>query len=197
MKRIAPLSLLAAFLSAPAGVAAPACHQAAAEPPRYLRTVRHYSPPDVTLVDQDGARVPLSKILEPGGPLALNFIFTTCTTICPVMTATFAGLRRKLGAEAESLRMVSISIDPEHDRPATLKAYAARFHAPAPWRFYTGSAEDVRAVMRAFDTFTGATSNHRPITLFRGAFEEDWVRLEGLATAEQLAGELHPPRAEK
>ena len=73
--------------------------------------------------------------IEPGSPLALNFIFTTCTTICPVMTATFSGLRRRLGSEAEELRMVSISIDPERDRPATLKAYAERFKAPAAWRF--------------------------------------------------------------
>jgi protein SCO1/2 len=193
-------ALLMMTVLAAAGVAAEhACHQrsgtAASESAHYLLSLKHYEPPDVALVDQDGRRVPLTKILEPGSPLALNFIFTTCTTVCPVMTATFSGLRRRLGSEAEELRMVSISIDPERDRPAALKAYAERFKAPAAWRFYTGSAEDVRAVARAFDAFAGDKANHRPITFFRRAFEQDWIRLDGLATAEQLASELHPPQA--
>ena len=195
MNRSVCLSLLLAASGAFA--AEPHCHQAAAEPANYLRSVKQYSAPEVTLVDQDGQRVPLSKILEPGAPLALNFIFTTCTTICPVMTATFAGLRRRLGSEADQLRMVSISIDPERDRPAALKAYAERFKAPPAWRFYTGASLDVAAVMRAFDTFSGNKANHRPVTFFRGAFEQDWVRLEGLATSGQLAAELHPAHAER
>lgn len=191
------VALLMMTLLAAGGVAAEhACHQQpSSDSAHYLLSIKHYESPDVTLVDQDGRRVPLAKILEPGSPLALNFIFTTCTTVCPVMTATFAGLRRRLGSEAEDLRMVSISIDPERDRPAALKAYAERFKAPAAWRFYTGSAEDVRAVVRAFDSFAGDKANHRPITFFRRAFEQDWIRLDGLATAEQLASELHPPQA--
>jgi protein SCO1/2 len=193
MNRSVCLSLL---LAASGAVAAePHCHKA--EPATYLRTVKHYAAPEVTLIDQDGQRVPLSKILEPGGPLALNFIFTTCTTICPVMTATFSGLRRRLGSEADQLRMVSISIDPERDRPSTLKAYAERFKAPPAWRFYTGTTQEIAAVMRAFDIFSGNKVNHRPVAFFRGAFEKDWVRLEGLATSEQLAAELHPAHAER
>jgi cytochrome oxidase Cu insertion factor (SCO1/SenC/PrrC family) len=83
-----------------------------------------YEVPDVTLLDESGREVPLRALLKGAEPVALNFIFTTCTTICPVMTATFAQMRRELGADASRIRMVSISVDPEYDRPAVLKRYA-------------------------------------------------------------------------
>jgi protein SCO1/2 len=172
------------------------CHPAPTQA-RYLRSVHRYRLPDVALVDQDGRRVPLAEALEPGSPVAVNFVFTTCTTICPVMSATFSGLRRKLGDEAPGLRMVSISIDPEHDRPEVLKAYAARFGADPAWRFYTGGAGDIRALLTAFEASFGDKANHRPLTLFRRAKGRDWVRIEGLASAEELAGELRELRAEK
>ena len=54
----------------------------------------------------------MSDLQGASGPVAVNFIFTTCTTICPVMTATFAQLGRELGLEADRIRLVSITIDP-------------------------------------------------------------------------------------
>jgi protein SCO1/2 len=92
-----------------------------------------YTVPDVALVDTAGAAVELQELLDSGEPVALNFIFTTCTTICPVMTATFAQMRRDLGESAGRVRLVSISIDPEYDRPEVLREYAERFHAGPGW----------------------------------------------------------------
>ena len=81
------------------------------------RSLASYSLPDVTMVDQNGKRISLREILSPDEPVMLNFIFTTCTTICPVMTATFAQVQKGLGSDAQRIRMVSISIDPEQDTP--------------------------------------------------------------------------------
>ncbi|HEY4886434.1 MAG TPA: SCO family protein [Myxococcales bacterium] len=164
---------------------------------RYLRSVHQYPLPEVTLVDQDGRRVPLQAVLPSDTAVALNFVFTTCTTICPVMSATFSTVRAKLGSDVQGLRMVSISIDPAHDRPATLKMYANRFGAPPDWTFYTGSADDIRSVLTAFGAFAGDKANHRPITLLRPANGKDWIRIEGFASADTLAGELRGLRAEK
>lgn len=162
---------------------------------RYLRSTREYTPPDVVLVDQDGRSVRLAEVLAPGTPLAVNFVFTTCGTICPVMSATFSGLRQRVGSR--DLRMVSISIDPEHDRPAALRAYAARFGADPGWRFYTGTVDDVRRVLTAFEAYAGDKANHRPITLLRPASGRAWVRIDGLASSEDLAKELRELRAER
>lgn len=158
---------------------------------RYERSVGHYKLPQVRLVDQDGKQIDLADAVPADELVAVNFIFTTCTTICPVMSATFRGLNDKLGAAASSLRMVSISIDPEHDRPEVLKAYARKFHAGANWRFYTGTTPDIRQVLAAFDAFNGDKANHRPIMLLRRAHGEEWIRIEGFPTAAELASESH------
>ena len=177
------------------------CHDHAAPPPGapgrpardpLARSVKRYAVPRVTLLDQDGRSVQLRDVLAPDRPVALNFIFTTCTTICPVMSATFAGLRERLGDGDGGLRMISITIDPEHDRPAVLKAYARRFGADPAWSFYTGSPEEVRNVLTAFEALAGDKVEHRPVTLLRSAHGEEWVRLDGLAGAGELAAVLRP-----
>src|SRR5436309_5440514 len=98
----------------------------AAAPPRYVRSVARYTPPDVTLVDATGARVPLSAALNRPGSVVLQFIFTTCPSVCPALSATLAAAREDLGDEAS---LVSISIDPEYDTPARLRDYSRRFSA--------------------------------------------------------------------
>lgn len=163
--------------------------EAIAAPARYATSVETYEIPGVTLVDQDGRRVPLASALDATRPVALNFVFTTCTTICPVMTATFSGMRAALGPDADGLRLVSISIDPEFDTPEVLKRYTERFAAGNDWRFLTGDAREIARVLRAFDAYFGSKMNHRPLTFFRAARNGRWVRVEGLASAGDLARE--------
>jgi protein SCO1/2 len=160
---------------------------AAAKPSPFVRTTAEYTLPAVTLRDQTGRAVPISELEGASGPLAVNFIFTTCTTICPVMTATFAQMRRELGPEADRIQLVSITIDPEHDTPAVLAKYAERFGAPSGWQFLTGSPDDVERVLRAFDAWSGSKTSHRPITLLRARGEREWVRLDGLGSGAALA----------
>jgi protein SCO1/2 len=159
--------------------------------PRFARSVHRYSLPRLTLTDQDGHKVRLADALPADHAVAVSFIFTTCSTICPVASATFAGLERRLGAAGKDVRLVSISIDPAHDRPATLRAYAKRFHAPPGWRFYTGDEGDIRGLLVAFEAYSGDKANHRSLTFLRRAGGDEWVRLEGFPSASDLAGEFH------
>ena len=144
--------------------------------------------PDVELVDEFGANVAIRELLLGDYPVAVNFIFTTCTTICPVMTATFAQMRKELGSDADRIQLVSITIDPEHDTPTVLARYAEKFDAVTPdWRFLTGNTKDVERVLRTFDAWPGTKTNHRPITLLRKQGGNHWVRLEGLGSGIALA----------
>jgi len=156
---------------------------------RYVRSERSYAVPDVTLVDEADRPVRLRELLAADEPVMLNFIFTTCTAICPVMSRIFARVPLELGRRAERLRLISISIDPEQDTPKRLRAYAERFGAGPRWRFLTGSVEDVKAVERAFDAYRGDKMNHRPLTLLRPAVGRPWVRLDGFASPAELARE--------
>lgn len=115
----------------------------------------------------------------------LNFIFTTCTTVCPVMSATFSQAQGKLG----KVRMISISIDPEHDTPSRLKEYAKRFEAGPQWSMLTGSLENSIAVQRAFDIYRGDKMNHEPVTFMRKEPDQPWVRINGFISADDLVRE--------
>ena len=157
---------------------------------RYTATTEEYAAPNVELIDQLGTSVSLQSLLETDQPIALNFIFTTCTTICPVMTATFAQMRRELGEAGSDLYLISISIDPEYDRPDKLKAYAEQFLAGEGWDFLTGDSGDIVAVLKSFDSYEGSKMNHQPVTLLKSPGSSSWTRIDGLASGKDLANEV-------
>jgi protein SCO1/2 len=163
--------------------------QQMAERGAYKTSVMSYSIPDVKLLDVNGKKVSLRKELDGHSPVMLNFIFTTCTTICPVMSSTFQQLQDKLGSNRQGIRLVSVSIDPENDTPAKLKEYAVRYNAGPQWTLLTGSIENSLAVQKAFDVFAGEKMNHKPITFIKPKGSENWVRMEGLVEADQVLKE--------
>ena len=158
--------------------------------PATVRSIADYVVPDVKLVRDDGRTIELGRELNDGRPIVLNFIYTTCTSVCPLTTQTFAELQGKLGAARGSVHLVSISIDPEQDTPARLHEYAQKFSAGPQWRFYTGTPAASLATQRAFNVYRGSKMDHAPVTLMRLAPGAQWVRIDGFATADQLLGEL-------
>lgn len=149
-----------------------------------------YVVPNVKMVDMNGRSVALRELMDDHSAVMVNFIFTTCTTICPVMTSTFQQVQEKLGKNLKGVRMVSISIDPENDTPAKLKDYAAKYKAGAQWTFLTGSLDNSLLVQNAFGVFAGEKMNHKPITFMKAkGSDSQWVRLEGLADAGQIVDE--------
>lgn len=171
-------------------------HRHMMEKKGYERSVHAYDVPDVTLTGMDESAIALADILNGDRPVMLNFIFTTCTTICPVLSATFGQVREKMGEDATGVRFVSISIDPEHDTPAKLREYAARFGAGEGWRFLTGALGDVIATQKAFDAYRGDKMNHPPLTFFRGEGQTEWVRIAGFASAADIVREYRQPTAD-
>jgi protein SCO1/2 len=169
---------------------------AAAAMKRAKVSTASYTVPRVTLVRDDGKAVTLAEELADGRPVVLDFIFTTCTTICPIMSQTFTQLQEKLGDERERVHLVSISIDPDQDTPERLAAYAAKFRAGSGWRLYTGSAEASVAVQRAFEAYRGDKMSHTPVTFLRAGAGRPWVRIDGFASAEELARALHDQLAQ-
>jgi cytochrome oxidase Cu insertion factor (SCO1/SenC/PrrC family) len=105
------------------------------EPPPMLSEV-----PDFTLVNRDGRTVRRADLA--GSPWIADFIFTRCPASCPMMTSRMARLDRELPRGLD-VRLVSISVDPEHDTPEVLQRYAASFKAPTRWLFLTGDGEQI------------------------------------------------------
>jgi protein SCO1/2 len=131
------------------------------------------------------------ELLSTDRPILANFIFTSCTAICPAMSATFAQVQQGLAQDSDKVLMVSFSIDPEQDTPAALAAYAKRFDAGPQWVFLTGTLEDSIAVQKAFDAYRGDKMNHAPLTLLRATPDSRWVRYDGFASAADLVKESH------
>lgn len=165
-------------------------HHHHAAPTGVQRSETSYQVPNVTLIDQSGQRVVVRDLLTTDKPVLVNFIFTSCTAICPAMTAIFEKVQDGLADEADKVTMVSVSIDPEQDTPAALSDYAQRFDAGPQWVFLTGSLEDSIQVQKAFDAYRGDKMNHTPLTLLHTGTDAKWVRFEGFASAPDLISEL-------
>ena len=147
-----------------------------------------YQIPALSMVRQTGESVSLPEELDDGRPVVLNFIFTSCGAICPLMTQTMASFQHLLGPDSARVHIVSISIDPEEDTPARLRDYAREYHAGAGWTFYTGTPEASIAAQKAFNMYRGDKMSHTAVTFMRAAPGVSWERLDGFATPEQLLG---------
>lgn len=156
---------------------------------KYKRTVEKYQVPDVTLVNQEGQKINLRTFLNGDKPVILDFIYGTCTTICPVLSIGFSHFQKKLGPDADKVRLVSISIDPDNDTPAVMKEYLQRYNASVGWDFLTGKREDIIMVMRAFDAYVINKMNHYPLTILRGPGDEEWIRINELLSTSDLMQE--------
>ncbi len=200
LKATAAAALLGAGVAPPLRAAAPApteahdhsAHLAKAQEVGVTRSLRNYTPAPVRMLRHDGTRVDFAKALDDGRPVLLNFVFTSCTAICPVMSQVYAEVIDKLGEHREHVHLVSVSIDPEYDTPARLEAYAQRFGGRrGAWSLYTGTARDSVAIQKSFGSYLGDKMNHTPVSLLRQAPGKPWVRLDGFASPGVLLAELH------
>lgn len=188
-------SLAALALTAPSARAAedPHAHhhhQQADASPGYKRQLANYRIPELGMTRADGSSARIDRALDDGRPVVLNFIFTTCTAVCPLLSQTTAEMRRKLGPDAANVHFVSISIDPEQDTPQQLTTYAAQFGADKNWSYFTGSVAHSVKLQKAFQVYFGDKMHHRPVTLMRSSPGAPWVRLEGFATPDDLLTEF-------
>jgi protein SCO1/2 len=160
----------------------------------YRRTETRYAIPDAVLTDRSGRSVRLAELVDGEHPVMLDFVFASCTSFCPLLTAAFAKVQRSLPAEAASVRLVSISIDPEQDTPERLRSYADRFKAGPGWYFLTGDRNALEGVQKAFDAYRGGKTNHPSLVLVHAGKGRPWVRLEGSLSASALVDELNKAR---
>jgi protein SCO1 len=106
--------------------------------------------PNVSLIDQHGSAVSLASLK--GKPVLIDFIYTSCASTCPLLTAKMAAIAHQLGpALGADVTIVSITLDPEHDRPAELAKYAKSHDADQNgWIFLTGTPAQIDQVMAQF-----------------------------------------------
>lgn len=127
-----------------------ACQSTGGAPASYVANTKADGLPNVTLVDQNGHSLSLSSLK--GKLVLIDFIYTSCQGPCSILTGKLALianlLRPELGTKAT---LVSITVDPEHDRPAQLLDYARSHEASREgWLFLTGSPAQIEQVLAAY-----------------------------------------------
>ncbi len=145
---------------------------------------------DAEVHDHHGAARHFAELL-PDGPVAINFIFTTCTTICPPMGATFAKLEHILDATGSTTKLISVTVDPLVDTPERLSSWVGRFRGDNPsdgdrWTLVTGDKREIDRLLKSLRVFTPDKIDHAPIVLLGDTRSGRWLRANALAPPEQL-----------
>ena len=145
--------------------------------------------PDVEVLDQNGNALHFYSDLIKGKTVAINFIFTNCTTICPPLAATFARVQKDLGDKTgRDVHFISISVDPLTDTPERLKAWGAKFKAGDGWTFVTGDKQEIDKLLNALGASVSRREDHTPTVIVGNDLKGVWTRTYGLARSTQIVG---------
>jgi protein SCO1/2 len=149
--------------------------------------------PAITLRTHDGGRLRLPRDLA-GYPVAvINFFYTTCTGSCERTTANLVQVERAFGDRlGRDIVMLSVSVDPVHDSPAALAAYARRHAARRGWHFATGTRRDIdllRARLGVRDP-DDAAFTHTGLLVYGSPARGQWAVTPALLPPAHIAGSV-------
>ena len=143
--------------------------------------------PDVVLLDQDGRKVRFYTDLIKGKVVIINFVFTSCTIVCPPLGANFARIQTALGERlGKDVHLISITRDPEMDTPAKLRTWGAKFGARPGWTLVTGEKAQIDEVLLALIGDIARKGEHSAIVLVGSDARGVWKQDYGLAAPARL-----------
>lgn len=132
---------------------------------------------DLELLNQDGKPVWFASEALGDRIVVMDFIYTSCTTTCPVVSQIMARVRDELGGRStRDVRLISISVDPATDTPERLKEYAGRLDAGPEWLWLTGYKPDVDRVLDGLGAYTPDFREHPGLVLVGDPRSGVWER---------------------
>jgi protein SCO1/2 len=142
---------------------------------------------DLELVDQDGNTVRFVSDVIGDRIVVMDFVYTTCTTVCPVLSAVFGQVQDKLGDRlGNEVALVSVTVDPIRDTPKRLKAYAAKHKARDGWIWLTGPKTRVDDVLDGLGAYSPNFEDHPAMVLVGDGRTGQWNRFFGFPNANRL-----------
>ena len=142
--------------------------------------------PNTRILDQNGKQLNFYDDLIKGKTVAVNFIFTTCTTVCPPLTATFRRVQQTASERGLDVKLVSVSVDPVVDTPERLRAFAEKFNAGQSWNFVTGEKGEIDALLQLLGVAVANKNDHTPMILIGNDSVDYWTRAYGLSPPSRL-----------
>ncbi|MCU0587780.1 MAG: SCO family protein [Syntrophobacteraceae bacterium] len=142
---------------------------------------------DLELLTQDGRRVRFKSDVIGDRLVAITFIYTTCTTICPIFSSIFGQLQNLLGERmGREVVMISLSLNPTTDIPARMKREAQKHGARPGWFYLTGEKQNVVQVLKGLDAYFPDFEQHPPMALVGDGRTGMWRRFNGFPRPEEL-----------
>jgi protein SCO1 len=142
--------------------------------------------PQARVVDQNGKQLNFYNDLIKGKSVAINFVFTTCTAICPSLTATFRKVQQEARTRGLDVQLISVSVDPTVDTPERLQEYAKKFKAEPGWTFVTGDKAEIDSLLRALGVAVVNKNDHTPMVLIGNEVADHWTRAYGLSSPKTI-----------
>lgn len=146
---------------------------------------------DARLIDQNGAALGFKSDVIGKKIVVMDFVYTTCTTVCPVLSALFGQVQSRLGSRAgRDVALVSVTVDPVRDTPARLKEYSARFDAGPGWIWLTGQKPVVDGVLKSLGAYTSNFVDHPALVLVGDGATGKWTRYYGFPDPDQIVAKI-------
>jgi protein SCO1 len=171
----------------PGGQAQPNTSAQASPPAAAAQSPAHQYFTDVVLVAQNGEKMRFYSDLLQGKVVIINSFFGTCQGVCLPMNRNLEKVQDALGDRiGKDVRIISISVDPTVDTPASLKEYAAKLHAKPGWYFLTGDQQNVEFALKKLGQFVADKQDHTNILIIGNERTGLWKKAFGLAPATDL-----------
>jgi cytochrome oxidase Cu insertion factor (SCO1/SenC/PrrC family) len=134
---------------------------------------------DTVLVTQEGKRVRFYSDVLKDRVVVISFLFTRCTTACPMIAAKLNQIREKLGDRfGREVHFISLTVDPEHDTPQRLKEFARQHHAThEAWTFLTGNKKDVDQVIARLGQYVENIDGHSTVLIAGNDKQRHWTKI--------------------
>jgi cytochrome oxidase Cu insertion factor (SCO1/SenC/PrrC family) len=142
--------------------------------------------PQARVLDQNGKQLNFYNDLIKGKSVAINFIFTSCTAICPPLTATFRKVQQEARTRGLDVQLISVSVDPTVDTPERLKEFAKKFQAEPGWTFVTGDKSEIDSLLQALGVAVVNKNDHTPMVLIGNEATDHWTRTYGLSSPKKI-----------
>ena len=147
--------------------------------------------PIAEMVTQNSEPVDLRSDVVSDRIVVLDFIYTTCTTVCPVLTAIMSQVNGQLAERiGKDVILVSMTVDPKRDTPARLKKYSSNFRTDDGWLWLTGDKLVVDGVLRKLGAYTANFEHHPAMVLVGDGRTGQWSRFVGFPGADAIVDKV-------
>ncbi len=146
---------------------------------------------DVELIDQDGQTVHLNPDLMGDRIVVMGFIYTSCNTVCPVVSSIMGKVQAQLGERVGSdVQLISISVDPQTDTPERLQEYARHYQKGPGWSWLTGQPQAITSTLKGLGNWSADYANHPPVIMIGKGDSNSWSRYYGFTDPAVLVAQV-------